>query len=91
MSTPKVIQILKAHNALEKFIRNAKYDPINPIHHEEYFSGFFSWADSPEGWDFWYGIDTELCNEALGAFKFHIHDLQKYHRIKGLKKCKYTH
>lgn len=76
---PKVIKIIKKHNALLPLIGNiCKLGAYNLDRH-------FGWSPSPQGHELWSKIYWELDALNLAHIQFTKNDLIKFLPIKGLK------
>ena len=84
MSVQQIKQILIQHNALKEFIEISSNTSGCYSIRPAAFCGHFSWALTPQGYDFWSDIDSEVCYLGLEDFKFNETELA-LHKIKGLK------
>ena len=85
MSIQQIKQILIQHNALKEFIEiSSKTTTGCYSMRPAPFCGHFSWALTPQGYDFWRNIDSKVCNLGLEDFEFSETELA-LHKIKGLK------
>lgn len=85
MSIQQIKQILIQNNALKEFIEiSSKTTTGCYSMRPAPFCGHFSWALTPQGYNFWSDIDSEVCYLGLEDFEFNETELV-LRKIKGLK------